>query len=159
MLVVMRNGIKAGRLLAILAAAVCSAEELPLVTSVEFQPLAAQVSRVMQTLDMIGEPLPAGDARQLKEAKTVEQIQRVLDKYCLAGVDINPESRVKVQQGPAKAELVEQGWRRFSSRFTTRRASRRCSPWTVRTRASAERSRRCSESALARYPELRTSSR
>ena len=43
----------------------------------------------------------------------MEQIQRVLDHHCLAGVDINPESRVKVQQGPAKAELVEQGWRAF----------------------------------------------
>ena len=54
---------------------------------------------------MVGEPLPAADSRELKEAKTVEQIQRVLDKHCLAGIDINPESRVKVQQGPAKAEL------------------------------------------------------
>jgi hypothetical protein len=95
------------------AALVCSAEELPLVTSVEFQPLAAQAARVEQTLSMLGEPLPEADARQLKEAKTIEQIQRVFDKHCLAGVEINPESRVKVQQGPAKAQLVEQGWRAF----------------------------------------------
>ena len=37
----------------------CSAEELPLVTAVEFQPLAAQVTRVLQGLDLVGEPLPA----------------------------------------------------------------------------------------------------
>jgi hypothetical protein len=43
----------------------------------------------------------------------VDEIQRILDKHCLAGVEINPESRVKVQQGPAKAILVEQGWRAF----------------------------------------------
>ena len=113
MLNLMRNGVKAGCFIAIVAALTCSAEELPLVTSVEFQPLAAQVTRVIQTLEMIGEPLPAGDAQQLRDAKTVEQIQRILDKHCLAGIDINPESRVKVQQGPAKAELIEQGWRAF----------------------------------------------
>ena len=97
-----------------------SAEELPLVTAVEFQPLAAQVERVLQSLDMLGEPLPDSDARKIKDilsssptAAGIEEIQRILDKHCLAGVEINPESRVKVQQGMAKAQLVEQGWRAF----------------------------------------------
>ena len=97
------------------------AEELPLVENVEFQPLAAQVARVLQSLDLIGEPMAAADAAELKKlierssggATEVAAIQRILDKHCLAGVNINPESRVKVQQGPAKAELVEQGWRAF----------------------------------------------
>ena len=105
----------------VLASLVCSSEELPLVTKVEFQPLAAQVTRVLQTLEMVGEPLATADAQELQKliasgsptAKSVEQIQRILDKHVLAGVDINPESRVKVQQGQAKAELVEQGWRAF----------------------------------------------
>jgi hypothetical protein len=97
------------------------AEELPLVEKVEHQPLAAQVTRVLQALDMVGEPLPASDTAELKRlveqgpgnAKTIARIQEILDKHCLAGVNINPESRVKVQQGPAKADLVEQGWRSF----------------------------------------------
>ena len=97
----------------LLTSLVCSSEELPLVTTVEFQPLSAQVTRVVQTLEMVGEPLPPTDVQALQSAKTVEQIQRILDKHVLAGIDINPESRVKVQQGPAKAELVEQGWRAF----------------------------------------------
>lgn len=104
-----------------LAVAFCPAEELPIVDAVEFQPLAAQISRVLQALELVGEPLPAEDARELQQliqngpasAKTTERIQRILDKYCLAGVDINPESRVKVQQGQAGAVLVEQGWRAF----------------------------------------------
>ncbi|MGH9629510.1 MAG: CehA/McbA family metallohydrolase, partial [Bryobacteraceae bacterium] len=104
-----------------LAAAVCAAEELPIVETVEFQPFAAQVSRVLQALELVGEPLPAEDAKEVQELvqrgppspKTMERLQRILDKYCLAGVDINPESRVKVQQGQAAAELVEQGWRAF----------------------------------------------
>jgi hypothetical protein len=37
----------------------------------------------------------------------------VLDKYALAIVEINPESRVKVQPGPAKPELIEAGARVF----------------------------------------------
>jgi hypothetical protein len=103
------------------AALACAAEELPLVTTVEFQPFAAQVTRVLQALEMLGEPLPAGDTAQLQAllekepatANTVDKMQRILDKHCLAGIDINPESRVKVQQGEAKADLMEQGWRTF----------------------------------------------
>ena len=97
------------------------AEELPLVEKVEYQPLAAQVTRVLQTLDMVGEPLPVTDTAELKRLveqgpanpKTIARIQEILDKHCLAGVNINPESRVKVQQGQAKADLIEQGWRSF----------------------------------------------
>ena len=40
-------------------------------------------------------------------------LQRVLDPHCLVFVDITPESRVKVVAGPARPELVEQGWRVF----------------------------------------------
>ena len=99
----------------VLLASFALAEELPLVDKVEYQPLAAQVTRVLQALEMVGEPLPAADTAELKRlvdqgpanAKTIARIQTILDKHCLAGVNINPESRVKVQQGQAKAELVE----------------------------------------------------
>jgi hypothetical protein len=97
------------------------AEELPLVPQVEFQPLAAQAARVLQALELIGEPLAAEDAAALRKiteagaggAAQAERIQQLLDQHCLVGVHINPESRVKVQQGPAPAELMEQGWRSF----------------------------------------------
>ena len=79
------------------AALLCCAEELPTVTAVEFQPLAAQVARLTQALELIGEPLPAADNRQLKQlldgpasAKAVLEVQRLLDKHCLVGIDINP---------------------------------------------------------------------
>ena len=96
-----------------LFAAVMTAEELPIVAGVELQPLAAQVERVVQSLDMLGEPLPSGVVASLRAAKKVDEIQKLLDPYCLAGLNINPESRVKVRQGAAKPELVEQGWRSF----------------------------------------------
>lgn len=87
--------------------------QLPVVPNVELQPLAAQASRVLEALDSLGEPLPAKDAAAVKAARSVEDIQRILDAYCLIGVNINPESRVKAQQGPARPELVQQGWRSF----------------------------------------------
>ncbi|MBM3814699.1 MAG: hypothetical protein FJW20_23995 [Acidimicrobiia bacterium] len=103
-----------------LAAFLC-AEQLPIVEKVEFQPLAAQTARVVQALELIGEPMAAADAAELNKIlqspaggpNEVKRIQTILDRHCLAGIDINPESRVKVQQGEAKAELMEQGWRSF----------------------------------------------
>ncbi len=96
---------------------VLRADELPIVNNVEPQPLAAQVTRLLDSLDMLGDPLPKQDADNLHRlaasGKGVEEMQRILDKYCLAGVNINPESRVKVQEGAAKPELLEQGWRTF----------------------------------------------
>jgi hypothetical protein len=92
---------------------------LPLVTGVELQPLVAQVKRVSDALEYLGTPLAASERQKLeaanamKEAEAVAAIQVVLDARCLVGVDINPEMRVKVAQGPAAAELVEQGWRTF----------------------------------------------
>src|SRR5262245_60234625 len=93
---------------------------LPLVHEVELQPVGAQVKRLIETLDSLGAPLAPRDVTALEKAiqstdndAAVEAIQKTLDKYCLAGVNINPESRVKVARGPAKAELLEQGWRTF----------------------------------------------
>ncbi|MBL8229055.1 MAG: CehA/McbA family metallohydrolase [Bryobacterales bacterium] len=96
------------------------AQEVPLVDAVEFQPLAAQVARLLDALDMLGEPLPAADAQAIRKVlagkpskESAVELQRLLDKHCVAAIHINPESRVKVQQGPAKPELIEQGWRNF----------------------------------------------
>ncbi len=90
---------------------------------VEWQPLAAGVRRLVEALDNLGAPLAAEDQKALDaaiedpdgaagEAKAVE----VLDRNCLFLVTINPESRVKVAQGPARPQLVEQGWRVFLMR-------------------------------------------
>jgi hypothetical protein len=94
---------------------------LPIVESVELQPLVAQVRRVVAALETIGEPILSTEERaaidaaaaSTDERSAARSIQEVLDRHCLFGVTINPESRVKVERGPAKAELVEQGWRSF----------------------------------------------
>jgi hypothetical protein len=96
------------------------AAELELVRGVAAQPLKAQVKRVVEALSYLGEPLTAEQQTQfdtaLKEmddAKATAAIQAMLDPLCLAGVNINPESRVKVAHGAAAASLNEQGWRVF----------------------------------------------
>ena len=102
------------------SAAAADAPTLPMVKNVELQPLVAQVRRVIEATDYLGTPLRAADKEALEAAfkksdadEAGEAIQRVLDQYCLFGVNINPESRVKVAQGQARPVLSEKGWRQF----------------------------------------------
>jgi hypothetical protein len=85
-----------------------------------FQPFAAHIRRVSEALDQLGEPFSEKDLSTLRETtassggtEAVEKITRLLDSRCLFNVEINPEMRVKVARGSAKAELVEGGWRLF----------------------------------------------
>lgn len=89
-------------------------------TRVSIQPFAQQVRAVETSLAYLGQPLAPGDHEAINEAvgdadesAAVNRLQQILDKYTIAIVDINPESRVKVQAGAAKAELVEGGTRIF----------------------------------------------
>ncbi|MSR59204.1 MAG: hypothetical protein EXS05_16435 [Planctomycetaceae bacterium] len=88
------------------------------VTDVEPQPLAAATTRLLEALEYVGAPLATADREALEkaikastDAKLTAAIQKILDPYCVAGVTINPESRVSVVEGPVKKELVQQGWR------------------------------------------------
>ncbi len=84
---------------------------------VELQPFRAQVERIEKSLRSVGQPLPADVAARLAKAKQADNaivaIQEVLDPLCIAMVDINAESRVKVAAGPAQKQLVQQGWTSF----------------------------------------------
>ncbi len=107
--------------LILLTLSFATAQQLPVVATVEYQPLAAQVSRLLEALQYLGDPLPAKETAELKRlsvapadpAQAAAAIQGVLDRHCLVAVEINPESRVKVREGPAQPELAEQGWRTF----------------------------------------------
>src|SRR5687768_9307081 len=88
------------------------ADDLPVVT-VEGQPLAANVRRVVRAFDLLGQPLSADLARELDAAaqqRDFARLQTLLDKQVLLLVAINPESRVKVQRGPAPARLQQAGY-------------------------------------------------
>ena len=95
-----------------------AAEDFLKVTDVESQPLAAASERLVEALDYVGAPLAVADREALKAAlketnaaKLVAAVQKVLDKHCVVGVTINPESRVSVVEGPVKKDLIQQGWR------------------------------------------------
>ncbi len=104
------------RLLAFLLSATAALAE-----PIDFQPLAAQVRRVSEALETLGEPL-AGEQRAAFEAALasgdVAKVQAALESRVLFEVNINPELRVKAAPGPAKAALVEGGWRVFLVRVT-----------------------------------------
>jgi hypothetical protein len=88
--------------------------------AVPLQPLAQQVRRLETALAYLGQPLPR-DARtafddavaMADEASGAARLQEVLDRFVLLTVHINPESRVKVEQGAARPELVQGGTRLF----------------------------------------------
>jgi len=89
-------------------------------TRIPLQPFAQQVRQVETALAYLGQPLSQADHEAINlsiadpdEASAVSRLEQVLDLYTLAIVEINPESRVKVQQGAAKAELTEAGTRIF----------------------------------------------
>lgn len=103
-----------------LAVSAASDNPLPIVSDVPAQPLLAQVKRIGEAMDHLGHPLSAETKAALEkagqhkdDAAVIRGVQEALDPYCLLSVNINPESRVKVAAGPAKAELVENGWRQF----------------------------------------------
>jgi hypothetical protein len=96
-----------------------SGQRLPQVR-VPLQPLAQQVRRLETALGYLGQPLPSIDRQAIDDAVSMTdeeaatgQLQTTLDKYVLAVVRINPESRVSVEQGPAKPDVVEGGTRLF----------------------------------------------
>ena len=87
------------------------------IENVDPQPLLAQALRVGEALTFIGSALPAAALNQLTalkdlpyDEKTVKRVQQILDPFCLAIMDINPEARVKVSPGPARPELMQEGW-------------------------------------------------
>ncbi len=80
---------------------------------VEAQPLAANVQRVVTTLEYLGAPLPADLRDQLTsagQARDGRKLQELIDAHALLAVHINPEVRVKVARGPAPAVLQQAGY-------------------------------------------------
>ncbi len=99
---------------------IVSGQPIPKVSGVELQPLTAQVRRISDALDYLGQPLPAPVREKLQaamaqtdSAKAVLLIQEALDPLCLASIQVNPESRVKADPGPVAKTLAQQGWSVF----------------------------------------------
>ncbi len=105
----------------LLLATIClAADPLPVISDVAAQPLKAQVKRLTESLEFLGQPLTKEQQESLSaalakedDAACVEALQAVLDPLCIAGVNVNPESRVKAVPGTAPAKLTQQGWKVF----------------------------------------------
>jgi hypothetical protein len=93
--------------------------------NIESQPLLAHAMRINEALDFAGSALSDADQKKLKQlqkqkpsAQIIENIQQILDPYCIAHVDINPEARVKVEKGAATPKLTQGGWTIFLVKVT-----------------------------------------
>jgi hypothetical protein len=89
-------------------------------TPLPMQPMAQQARQIAETLNYLGQPLTVAEQKRINDAIAmpdetagIEAIEKILDGHVLVNVDINPESRVKVEQAGATPELVEEGGRLF----------------------------------------------
>jgi hypothetical protein len=81
--------------------------------TVEAQPLAANIERLVEALEYLGSPMPGDVRRELRRAgqgRAAAALQQQLDPRVLLVVHINPESRVRVTRGPAPAILQQAGY-------------------------------------------------
>ncbi len=88
------------------------AVDVPIV-AVEGQPLGANILRVLDALDYLGNPLDNSTTAALRAAarrRDATALQEQLDSHVLVTVSLNPESRVKVARGPAAATLQQAGF-------------------------------------------------
>jgi hypothetical protein len=90
-----------------------AADPPPVVTDIDYQPLAANAERVEKTLEFLGTPLAKATSQALAAAdqtRDVRAIQKALDPLVLVVVTINPESRVKANRGPTEVKLQQAGY-------------------------------------------------
>ena len=100
--------------LAVSCCAACGActhaqTSLPLVEDVESGAFKKHINRLQE---VIQHSLSATDRDALRnfvsgQDDISESVQKLLDPYCLIGVNINPESRVKAARGPRIADLIQ----------------------------------------------------
>jgi hypothetical protein len=102
-------------LIALLLAGSTRAQTLPAVGEIEYEPFRQHVLTLLTDLGRLGSPLPPEEVTTLRNRlvprpedppKVVEDARQLLDAYCLVGVHINPESRVKALRGPLRITLV-----------------------------------------------------
>src|SRR3954470_10026893 len=87
--------------------------ELCRATDVDGQPLGANAQRLIQALEILGQPIPEETRDRILEAarkRDAEALQQVIDPQVLFIVSINPELRVKVGRGQAAARLHQHGF-------------------------------------------------
>jgi hypothetical protein len=92
------------------------AQSLAVIDEVEWASFRAHCQVLLKALETLKAPLPAETvkaAQALLEQKApadlrqaARNVQKLLDEHCLAGVHINPQSRVKAARGARRADLT-----------------------------------------------------
>jgi hypothetical protein len=99
-----------------LLAAVQASPAAPPRVQVDGQPLSANVKRLVDALAVMGHPWPADSIGELNRAiadEDANRVQDLVDPSVLCVVTINPESRVKVERGPAEFIAQQAGFTPF----------------------------------------------
>ena len=99
---------------------------------IPLQPMAQQARQLTEALNYLGQPLTPQEQKRVNDAigmpdetAAVQALEKIFDSHVLVNVDINPESRVKVEQGEAKPDLIEGGARLFLVKWLIWRTSPR----------------------------------
>ncbi len=102
----------------LITATIRGAEDFPQMPAVEKQPLLAQVSRLQEAMEFIGQPLPPAVREQLADAARQDSamsvaaaIQRALDPLCLGAVNVQADGSLEFTPARTTPHLIEQGWR------------------------------------------------
>ena len=89
------------------------AQSAPERVPVKGQPLGANIVRLVEAMEYLGQPLPDALVAELRKAAKQRdslEMQSLLDPHVLLVVSLNPEVRVKVARGPAPAKLHQAGF-------------------------------------------------
>jgi hypothetical protein len=111
-------------------------KEIDIISGMPVQPLMASSIRLESALRYLGSGLSPEDRARLEAMQDrahtpelSEEIQALLDPYCLAAININPEARVKVRRGPASAHLQQGGWKSFLIKVHNESGTRAALNW------------------------------
>jgi|GEM_PF-3425240 len=81
-------------------------------TAQDFQPFVFQIKNLETTLEKMGSPMAETDRAAIEnfartgDEITVAGIEKVLEKYVLFEITVNPESRVSAKNGAARPILL-----------------------------------------------------
>ena len=112
----------------------------PPILKVEGQPLAAQVKRVLDALDLLGTPLSEESLQELHpaiEAKDSARIQKFLDRQAMFVVDDNGDGKVSATSGPASPVLQQGGFTPVIVKVLNRPGNKRDRLWIQSPQAGA----------------------
>lgn len=108
-------------------AAPAQSPTMPLVEQVPKQPILAQVNRLRESMEVLGNPFEPDLVNRFDQLKLVDDekqvaaaVQNLLDPLCLFAVETVNDGPPILHPGKTRGELMEQGWRTFLVKVVNR---------------------------------------